>query len=67
MEGRDADVEKLQLAQQGLQAASKAQQMEDQRLKTTQKILDTMENQTGAAGQIFSTLKMCRQITRIAC
>ncbi len=57
MRGNQQDVEKLQLAQQGLKAASDAQQMEDRRLKTTKEILNAMEQQTGAAGQIFSTLK----------
>lgn len=55
--GNMEDVEKLQLAQKGLEAASKAEQMEVRREKLSKEILNTMENQTGAAGQIFSTLK----------
>ena len=55
--GNDEDVKKLLLAQKGLETASKAEQMEERRAKLSKDILNTMENQTGAAGQIFSTLK----------
>ena len=55
--GNVEDVAKLQLAQKGLEAASKAEKMEERRKQLSKDILNTMENQTGAAGQIFSTLK----------
>ena len=55
--GNTEDEEKLILAQKGLEAASKAEQMEVRREKLSKDILNTMEQQTGAAGQIFSTLK----------
>ena len=55
--GNTKDEAKLILAQQGLEAASKAEQMEVRREKLSKDILNTMEQQTGAAGQIFSTLK----------
>ena len=55
--GNTEDEKKLILAQKGLEAASKAEQMEVRREKLSKDILNTMEQQTGAAGQIFSTLK----------